>query len=273
MDRRLNIGFAISAISAVQMDLFIAVTISLRNFFIYPFILFINSSISLIVILLYLCFSYVMGLKTYQLAEIHYKKREKQTEKINKKQSRKKKSGQSWGEEDTIQWVSVCEDVKDEVTGLGRYYHFLFFIKDLIICGSVIAFLKIPALQILACLAYNGFLLYVTLRHWPLKSTKELVVNTFGVVMEIVLVCFFGAIYLFDHQNDEKFRYENFGNGIVILILVAFAFYIVTGTIDAFINIINFVKCLKNEVFGGGKRKKDRKKNRIEAKAKVDLKN
>ena len=226
---KLNIGFAIGAVSAVQMDLFIGVMINLRNFFIYPFILFVNSVASLVIMLMYIFFAYKVIRKTWDLAKFESKLNEKQNN--NQKQSEIESVQKVSLPKNLKKWKVINENLKENVKSLGRYYNCFVFIKEFIIAAVILGFLKSAVIQIPLCISYNLFLIYVAIKYRPLQSSFEMVTYSLGVFIEIVLLILFALVMAFG-SKEEQYKYRYFGNGIVVVIIIAFVFYIVVGTVE-----------------------------------------
>ena len=282
MDGKMDRGFMVEAASGMQLDLLLAVCVNLRNFFIYPFILFVNSTASLAIMVLFLVLAYNLGIKSYLLedwfrgarggesggngapgsprrpslerrAEFSKKNlgqksgsqssREGEGDGSALKRVKKDKLGVEGMPKHLSNWLFIREPLRDDISGIGAYYLFLIFLKDFVLVGSIIGFLTIPILQVLLPFVYHLVLVSILVVSCPFKSKASAIFYLFGLATELLTLSIFGALVVLDGQT-EKFKFEYIGKSMVVLMLVIFVGYMITSVVDTMLMLLEFFRVL-----------------------------
>ena len=251
-DTKLNLGFAYGTLLAVQLDLLHPVFINMRNFFIYPFMLFVNSVASLGVLVMYAYYVFIIFKKLWYLQGF---KKAGKTE--NQKKGEKQEDGSK--EVDKVKvmhkrWFFLKEDLKEDLEGPVRFFSGLVFIKDFLVVFSVIAFLGVSFLQIGLPMAYNLYLLYLVIRWRPLNSRLGNFLTFCSILTEILCLVVYCLLFVFRNKSEE-FKYKVLGKGLIGIMILAFLIFVVASLLEGIEGLITNIKALFRFVRGLNQKK------------------
>ena len=129
--------------------------------------------------------------------------------------------------------------MKDDAKGLGRHIVMIHLLKDFVLCGGILEFLKVTEIQILAPLVYELFLMVLVAVYRPLKSRE----GNFFIFVEacsefLVLVVF--LIFLVFGGKSERFKYNVLGNLMIVVIGLIFLAFALIGVVSTVKSILGF---------------------------------
>ena len=228
------------------------VMINMRNFFIYPALLLINSAASLLIVIAYGLLIYKMGAKSFSIeswiAKVHPNKKKTNLKKKSKAGEKERKE-----EEKELKsilpkklkyWAFLRDSIKGEIHGISSHFVVIYYLKDTILVSSLIFFLTIPHLQVLIPILYNLFLLWIILKDRPLKDKMGNFLVFFGAISEVLILGIHGGLILLQ-DKEEKFKFQVLGKPLTILMISICVINIAVGLVDtimAALGVISFLR-------------------------------
>ena len=231
-------GFAmlIDTLMAIQTDVMVASLINVKYFWIKPFILWLNSSMALVIVIFYFWFVQNLARKSYQLEKIHKNKDMTKEEKrnyieVNKLQKYKFLKGE------LVSKRTVLAGMTTEIL----------MVKELLVAFFIVMFVEHPSVQIVPVLLLFIGSFVLVLKYKVFKSKIVLYTSMLNEATFCIITFIFFLYYLFGGKMSMNARYNYFGWGLIGLILLTVLFNVILGMIGAYFTIKEICCKKKNE--------------------------
>jgi hypothetical protein len=222
----LSFAFFIEFIIAIHLDIIMAAFINLRNFWVMPFIVWINSMIALLCIVGYLYLIRLSIKKSLKIENIHHNKNltdDDKKELISKNKLEK--------------WEFLKEPLKDQRSKIGGLIQEILFAKDFAVGFFIVLFVEYPIIQLLPSIAIFVATSFLTWKYNPYDSKLLFLTVFVNELTYLLVLLIFLTYHFFGESMNMKKRYDFFGYGLIILVLLSILFNMMLGLIGAFLAI------------------------------------
>ena len=238
--REINLGFWFEVFSGMQISLLISTLINLRNSNFRFFLSGLNTIIAGVILVLYLCVSSVLVLRSYQVSLRKTMVKEKRAMKNQnlRRPSLSHSKGVENNEKDQEttkvhrRWKFLTKELKDGLKNpIAKHIVAVIFIKDFVIIFVILVFLNQPRIQISIPLTINTVILITIIMSRPFKEKLKNCFKFVDSASETLNLIIFTLLLIFK-QKDEKFKYKYIGTLMVIFMIVTLTAYIILSFID-----------------------------------------
>lgn len=231
LNEMFGLEFATSFLISIQLDLMLAVMVNIRNFWYIPFMVWINSALSVLFLFFYVKFIYTLLNRSIKLENLRQSREEitnRQLESILEIH-------------DLRRWVFLKKELKQRTSFLGGILLQLMVCKDLLVAFIIIGFIEYPLAQLIP-----SFLLFLAsvvliIKERPFKSG---LFTTLVLTNELTYLLILGVylVYYFIGGNISiTSRYNYVGYGLICLMLLSVAFNCIVGLMEVIFWIVK--KC------------------------------
>lgn len=236
-----GLGFWHEFLSAAQIELLAASFVNLRSLVLFPFVPFLSSFLSILLVvfycwLIYVSFKYSLKMKKYEIKKQNGELDEKKIQENFELQDEIKK---------IEKWSFMKEDMKNSKESLkmiGYHYKEITLLKNMLIPLNILLFMNHPLVQIISSLVIYATSLVILAKSRPFAKKRTNFISIANEICYTIVLVIFLIINLSKDNMASESKYKIYGNFLIIVTCICILFNLVIGFIDSFYSLRDFFR-------------------------------